>query len=342
MGERLRPVDPVHVEVLGRAIMREGQATPIVVCRLPGRNDWTLVAGAHRVEAARKFDIEQLKAEIISPDKIGRRQREISENLWRKDLDPIDRANFIAELVRLAKLRAGIDPDASAQQIAANARWQKAVKTRANDACATIAHVYGWVNDVAEDAGFSRRTVYNDLTLHTRLSPAAIEKLRKVRPDIARNAKQLRDLAKYDHEWQRDIVHTLQHGNQQLGGRRPKSIAEAAACLSPNKKPVQDAETKRLSAFLGAFGRMSLAEKKGALEHLSGQAPSGFRVGKVSVDEKVMQVRMEDARGALQTAFKVLVQLVDGEPVDDEQLQDACAEVQHALMGLNDIKGAEA
>lgn len=109
MGERLRPVDPVHVEVLGRAIMREGQATPIVVCRLPGRNDWTLVAGAHRVEAARKFDIEQLKAEIISPDKIGRRQREISENLWRKDLDPIDRANFIAELVRLAKLRAGID-----------------------------------------------------------------------------------------------------------------------------------------------------------------------------------------------------------------------------------------
>ncbi len=342
MGERLRPVDPLHVEVLGRAMLREGQATPIVVCRLPGRNDWTLVAGAHRVEAARKFDIEQLKAEVISPDKIGRRQREISENLWRKDLDPMDRANFIAELVRLAKLRAGIDPEAAGRAASANARWQNEVKSASKDASDTVTLVYGWSESVADQIGLSKRTVERDIMLHARLSPAVIAMLREARPDIARNAKQLRDLAKYDHKWQRDIVHTLQHGNLQLGGRQPKSVSEAAACLTPNKKPVPDAEAKRLSAFLGAYGRMSLSEKKGALDQLSGQLPAGFRLqGEKSVDETIMRTRMLDAIGSLETAFKVLVQLVDGEPVDDEQLHDACGEVQHALMGLNDLKGAE-
>jgi len=340
MGERLRPVDPMHVEVLGRAMLREGQATPIVVCRLPGRNVWTLVAGAHRVEAARKFEIPQLKAEMIAPDKIVRRQREISENLWRKDLDPVDRANFIAELVRLAKLRVGIDPEAAGRTASANARWQKQVQSQADDASATIAHAYGWTDQVAEETGLSRRTVYNDLLLHSRISPSEIERLRKRRHPVATNAKQLRALAKLEPVDQSKVVSLLLHSDMKQGGPA-KSVGEAWSRVQGKTKPTPDAEAKRLSAFVGAFGRMSLAEKKGALQQLSGQLPAGIRLVTAGSSEAIMRTRMLDAIGSLETASKVLGALVDDEPVEPEHLHDACGEVQHALIGLNDLKRNE-
>lgn len=338
MGDRLRPIDPVHVEVLGRAMMREGQATPIVVCRLPGSTRWTLVAGAHRVEAARRFDIPQLKAEIIGASKLERRQREVSENLWRKDLDPIDRASFIAELVRLAKLRAGIDPEASAQQVAAHARWQKNVKQQAADTCDTVSHAYGWTDEIAEKVGLSRRTVERDVLLHTRLVPSEIARLRKRGHPVATNAAQLRSLAKLDAVDQSKVVSLLLHADMKLG-QPAKTVGEAWSRIQGKVKTTPDAETKRLSAFLGAFSRMSLTEKKGALEHLSGQLPVGFRLLTRESLEHVMRVRLLDSIGAFESAFKVLVNLVDGDPVEDEQLRDVCSEVQHALFGLNDLKG---
>lgn len=225
MGERLRPVDPVHVEVLGRAMMREGQATPIVVCRSPGSTKWTLVAGAHRVEAARKFGIESLKAELIGPDKIGRRQREISENLWRKGLDPIDRANFIAELVRLTKLRAGIDPDKEGRSASINARWQKIIRDQAVDTSDTMSFVYGWSEEVAEEVGLSKRTIERDIVLHSRLAPSEIARLRKSRHPVATNATQLRALAKLEPVDQSRVVSLLLQADRKLGEAQPSGCA---------------------------------------------------------------------------------------------------------------------
>jgi len=341
MGERLRPIDPVHVEVLGRAILREGQATPIVVCRLPGRNDWTLVAGAHRVEAARKFGIEMLRAEIIGPDKIGRKQREVSENLWRKDLDPADRANFIAELVRLTKLRAGIDPNANAQKVAANARWQKALIERSKDAGDTMSHVYGWTDEVADQIGLSRRTLSRDLILHTRLAPSALAQLRLRRHPVATNATQLRALAKLEPIDQSRVVSLLLHADLKLG-EPAKTVGEAWSRINGKAKAPADAETKRLSAFTGTFSRMGIAEKKGALKQLAKILPAGFRIVTPEDDFTPRADHIADIAAALDIAFKVLAQLVDGEPVDDEQLTDALGDVQQGLLTANGLKGGRA
>ncbi|WP_420894895.1 ParB N-terminal domain-containing protein [Sphingomonas paucimobilis] len=128
--DRLRPVDAIWAEALGQVMARDGQDTPIQVCRLPGKNRWTLVAGAHRLEGAKTAAIEYLKAEVVSADRDDRRLREVRENLWRSDLTPVDRAAFIAEAVAIHKRRAGIDPTADGRIGSITARWQKPLKMK--------------------------------------------------------------------------------------------------------------------------------------------------------------------------------------------------------------------
>lgn len=259
VGERARPVDPIWADALGRIMSVEGQKTPIEVCRLPGKTHWLLVAGAHRLAGAKSADMAYLRAIVVDNDAIERRMREISENLWRRELDPIDRATFIAQMHDLLRTRAGIASDASPQAIAAQARWQKALKKEADNASAIVADAYGWTDDIAQQLGLSKRTIEYDLLLHRRLSPADLNKLRDAQHPVLRNATQLRALAKLDAAERGEVIGLLTHGTA-------KAVPEALGIL--RQKPKPDPETKRLSAFLGSFHRMGVSEKKGALHRL--------------------------------------------------------------------------
>jgi hypothetical protein len=280
VGERLRPIDPVWAEALGQMMLRDGQDTPILVCRLPGSSRWLLVAGGHRHAGAVSAGIAYMRAEIVSANRDDRRFREVRENVMRSDLAPFDRAAHVAEAVAIIKRRAGIDPAADGRAGSAAARWQKAVKDEANDATATIAVAYGFSDTVAADLGFSSRTVEADLTLFRRLSPSIVERLRAARHPVLNNGTQLRALAKLDEQAQAKVVGLLLVPGESLNYSQPKTISDAIAHpLGPKPAAAKpDAETKRLSAFIGAFQRMSLAEKKGALAQLAGQLPSGTRI----------------------------------------------------------------
>lgn len=256
-GERLRPVDLVWAEALGQIMTRDGQRTPVEVCRLPGQARWTLVSGGHRLAGAQSADIAYLRAEIVGADRDDRRLREVSENLWRRDLAPIDRAAFVAEAVAIHKRRAGIDPAKDGRAASIAVRWQKAVKDEAADTTATIAGVYGFSAAVAGEMGLSTRTVENDLMLYRRLAPSLVERLRSARHPVMGNATQLRLLAKLDADDQVQVV-------DRLLGVDPwepcKTVAEAARRLNPGKGP-QDAEAKRFAAALGMLRRMSARER---------------------------------------------------------------------------------
>lgn len=261
-GDRLRPVDPVWAEALAGILQAEGQRTPIEVCRLPGKTRYTLVTGAHRHAAAAKAGI-QLRAEVVTNDAAERRLREISENMHRRDLSPLDRAAMLAELVAVHKVRAGLDPSADGRTASVNARWQKSLQDEADDTTATIAVVYGWNDAIADSVGLASRTVRDALLLHRRIPAAGVAELRAVAHPILNNAAQLRALAKMDEGQQRKVIRRLADG--------AKTIAEAQ-----DAKAATPADAKRLSAFIGAFGRMSLSEKKGALAQLAGMLPAGW------------------------------------------------------------------
>ncbi len=272
-SDRLRPVDPMWAEALAGIMEAEGQHTPIEVCRLPGRSDYRLVTGAHRHAAATLKGL-WLRAEVVTSDAAERRLREVSENLHRRDLAPLDRAAFIAELVAVHKARAGIDFEKDGRFISATVRWQKALKDEADDTNVTMTNVYGWAEKTAEQLGFSRAKVERDLYLYRRISPTIIDSLRRRDHPVLRNASQLRALAKLDDVQQSKVHSLLMHADAVIKGAPFATVTEALAALSNKAAPAP--EDKRLNAFLGAFSRMSLQEKKGALRHLAEQMPAGW------------------------------------------------------------------
>lgn len=281
MGERLRPVDTTWADALGQIMLRDGQLTPIEVCKLPGRKKYTLVKGGHRLAAGQLFlDLSPMKAIIVSADSAERRMRELSDDFFRRDLHPLDRAAFIAELVTLQKLRDGIDPAKDGRAASANVRWQKAIQEEAEDATATIAVAYGWTEKVAEQIGISPRTVRDNLALYRRISPEVIDQLRRAKHPSLNNASELKALASYaeDKNGQQWLLGLILHANARYPAAPFPTIKAAIAAVKAEGKPVKTAEDKRHSAFIGAFSRMSLAEKKGALATLATMLPAGFKI----------------------------------------------------------------
>jgi ParB-like chromosome segregation protein Spo0J len=277
VGKRLREVDPVWAEALGQVMVREGQDQPIQICRVPGDKLWTLVDGAHRIAGAKMAGIVYLKALVVSANRDDRRQREINAQLWHRGLsDPIDRAAFMAELVSLKRAQAGfVAADHRSASVAK--RWKQDIADEADQTVETISTVYGFSDEIGEQLGLTGRTVRNDLLLYRRLAPSQIARLREVRHPVATNATQLRALAKLEHADQAKIVDLLVWQGASLGNAQPKSVADAIARMRGSNRAI-DPEARRLSTFLATFGRMGLAEKKGALAQLAGMLPAGFHL----------------------------------------------------------------
>jgi ParB family chromosome partitioning protein len=94
--DRLRSVNPDHAALIAESFRANGQMTPIEVRRQLGDGKLFLVAGAHRLEAAKLAEMDQIAAIVIDAGQDEARLREIDENLCRRDLTELDRAAFLA------------------------------------------------------------------------------------------------------------------------------------------------------------------------------------------------------------------------------------------------------
>jgi hypothetical protein len=257
-GERLRPIDPVWAEALGRIMVREGQQTPIEICRELGKPGWLLVAGGHRHAGAEHAGMDLIEARVVSGTVAHRRMREVTENLWRRDLDPIDRAAFIAELVLLKRSQAGIKDAAHREQSV-----PRAVKAEAARTLETISNVYGWSREIGAELGFTDRTIRNDLALYRGLAPSVIDLFRDARHPILRNAAQLRQLAKLDRDEQGRVAARMV---DQGYGNAAKSVADAIQLVRGTNRPVGDPRAKRFATIIGTLSRMDARERLGLLQ----------------------------------------------------------------------------
>ncbi len=263
-GDRRRVVDPVWVEGLAGLMARDGQHTPIDVCRAEA--GFVLVTGGHRLSAAQLLGWSEIQAIVVSSDMAERQLREISENLFRRDLDPADRAADIADLIELTRVADG-SSGKTAQQVAAEARWAPAtVKKDALDASVKITDAYGWSDKVAERLGVSRSTVEKNLLLYRRLSPQ-VKAMLAGHPQY-RNASAMHALAKLESEQQ------LQVAEMMLSGAI-KGVGEGVATLQQRAKP--SAEERRFSSVLSTISRMGKAERQQLFDHLGGQFTQELR-----------------------------------------------------------------
>jgi N6-adenosine-specific RNA methylase IME4 len=95
--ERLRALRPEVVEQLEESMRARGLLQPIVVRPING-GGYFLVAGLHRLEAARKLKWEGIEARVLEGVDLDQAQlAEIDENLVRAELGPAERAMHVAK-----------------------------------------------------------------------------------------------------------------------------------------------------------------------------------------------------------------------------------------------------
>ncbi len=269
LGERLRPIDVAWATAIGQSMKREGQIHPVDV-RPAAAGGWELAgAGGHRVTGARLAGIA-IDAKVVMFDEGVARRREAAENLFRRANDPIERAEAIAELVRLHREAAETE-EAEHRTRSVPVALSKALKAEADGTLAIVANVYGWSKEIAAEVGFSERTIRNDLLLYRGLRPSVIQLFRDNRHPVLKNASQLRQLAKLPGEEQERVAVRL----IDQGYGAAKTVSQAIQ-LERGSNFAADPGAKRLSAFIGSYQRMSITEKKAALHQLAGMLPAGF------------------------------------------------------------------
>ncbi|MGA1540749.1 MAG: ParB N-terminal domain-containing protein [Chthoniobacterales bacterium] len=111
-----RQVQQEAVDRLADSMSRIGLRTPISIQVDVDAETWTLVAGAHRLAAAKKLGWQWIECFHIDGDETDARMVEIAENLHRAELTALERSEQIEEWRRLCeKVRTVAAPSGGAQ-----------------------------------------------------------------------------------------------------------------------------------------------------------------------------------------------------------------------------------
>jgi N6-adenosine-specific RNA methylase IME4 len=94
---RLRALRPDKVDEIAESFQQLGQLQPIVVRKNDADNGYILVAGRHRLAAAKQLKWDSIAAVILDADPLDIKLAEIDENLIRAELSDGERALFTAE-----------------------------------------------------------------------------------------------------------------------------------------------------------------------------------------------------------------------------------------------------
>lgn len=176
IGTRLRPVSENAVESLMASIRELGVIKDEVHLRQIGGKSprLELIAGGHRVEAARRLEMETIPAKVwrCAPD--WARLMEIDDNLAHAELDALELATFLAERKAVHEK---LFPNSRHGVAGATARW---------DATAMMA-VASFAQTVAQKRGMGERSVYRLLKIGQALNADQLRWLRapQVSPSLA-------------------------------------------------------------------------------------------------------------------------------------------------------------
>ncbi|MDI9369786.1 MAG: ParB/RepB/Spo0J family partition protein [Synergistaceae bacterium] len=115
-----RSVDEKLMEELAASIKAYGIIQPIVV-RKDDEGNYVLVAGARRLEAAKRAGLGEIPARLIEANEHETREMSLIENIQREELSSLDAAHAINELI--------IKYSLTHEEIAKNIGWSRAKLT---------------------------------------------------------------------------------------------------------------------------------------------------------------------------------------------------------------------
>ena len=195
VSSRLRSAGDDQVAALASSMDQLGLQIPIdVYCNECG--NLALVAGLHRLLAARKLGWDQIRARVLQLDDVNRQLWEIDENLMRAELSPLERADHHAKRKRLLEARGEVQTHGGDR--------------RSSD---QVAHLESYADEAAKKTGASPATIRRDV----RRSEGIAE---DVKPALAHLSKEatgadLDALASATPERQREAVAAVDDGHAQ-------------------------------------------------------------------------------------------------------------------------------
>ncbi|MCC5612732.1 ParB N-terminal domain-containing protein [Nostoc sp. CHAB 5834] len=272
---------PEKMEAIGILIAEHGQKTPISVVRNPegAQFAWKLVAGLHRLKACTLAGVDVLAIE----ENMLRGDAEFvqaSENLHRRELEPIERAMFIRAMVDIVRAKVlkeyGVD---SQQQLAGKARaarvqYSDAEKAdEASEAASdNLSRAYGWNDQVSEASGFGKRDIQRSMRIYR----CIVEENRDLMDafkdlDVAKSADALLKIAALkDAALRRKVIETLISG--------PKDLGYVFEMLGITPAKVEASTYAKFSSqILGGLSRLGTAEKRRFIPELAAAIPVGMR-----------------------------------------------------------------
>jgi len=192
--DRLRAVDEDHAQLLAQNIAQVGRMRqPIEVRQITrGTPRMILIAGGHRLRAAQILGWTEIDAFVFEATEDEARLAEIDENLVRHDLNPLDRAVFLAERKGLYEK---LHP-----QTKNGAQGGRGAKKNESD-------TMSFSKDTANKCGWTDRTIQRAVFIASKLAADVRASL----PGTALSKKQseLLALAKLPHSEQRAVLAVL-------------------------------------------------------------------------------------------------------------------------------------
>ena len=271
IGPRLREVDEAVVERLAESMDRIGLQNPIQVRHNFGidpdtgeydrsldEGGFALVAGAHRIEAARRLGWGRIEALVLddpSPDILA--LVEVDENLARAELTPLHRGRFVA---RREELRKKLYPDAQHGGDRKSAEYREKIKTERLGL--DFSPSPSFVEETADLTSLSKATVERALRIGKRILPELQDELEGT--PIARREGDLYRLAGLSEAQQQRALQRLREADEPP--ERLSALLQKETPVAPARPPTRGQLFARLEA---AWHPIPKHEQVLALELLS-------------------------------------------------------------------------
>lgn len=271
-----RPVDQAHAANIAVSVSEVGLDHPIALRALRPEElgddgcIWMRTRGGHRLAAFRLLGRATIPAKVRSESEEVAKIAEVDENLLRRDLTPLERAQAFADRL---EAWAAVHPD-RVEKTDAGVRGKRGRPKNTGKLTVFLAGrpaLMGFAADTAHQAGLSLSTVERALTVYRGI--AAGQQARLHGTWIARNDAALRQLAGIvEAGEQARVIDLLLEG-------RTKSIPEARALAAGTTLPPKTAADTVQRDFERAWKAASLTQKAGLLDWLAGQPlPKGWTV----------------------------------------------------------------
>jgi len=183
IGNRRRKLNKDKVSELAESMKLIGQLEPLTITK-----DNVLLAGWHRLEAAKSLGWDEIKAEVFDGNEVECELAEIDENLMRNDLTILEQGEHLARRQELIGYKRGGDRKSSAFSKAQN----EPLKTTA---------------EIAHDIGISKQTAKRRMQVARNIVPEVKDAIRNT--EIANSTTQLLQLARLAPEEQIEVINYL-------------------------------------------------------------------------------------------------------------------------------------